>query len=410
MRAILSLLAVSALVAAGCGDSGEAAPAELVSSVVRSEPDATAPVADLVTGCNDAGFALWRTQDRATNLVFSPMSIDHALLMARAAADERTGAAIDAALSLPSGDSAHAAWNTLEQTLAAAAANQPDVTLTIADRIWPRSNVTPDQTWVDLLAADHGVTVQPLDFAGDRAGSRDAINDWVAQQTHQLIPELVPEGFIDERTVLVLTDAVYLAARWQRIFGKYGPETADFTRLDGSKISVDFLTELELGDFPHGRTDGLSFATIPYEGEDLEMLLIVPDEGRFAEMRGKLDQAMVDAIDGAGVTGPYKLMMPKWSTTTSIDLLPWLESIGAAPGLYPAISPEAFIDRAVHGADIKVDEQGTVAAAATVIGFQETGPPEPEMTVAADRPFLYLIRDRTTGLVPFAGQVTDPTL
>ena len=407
MRRYLPLV-LGALFVAGCA-GGVAAPAELSSNVARDQPDPGAPVAQLVTGFNNAGFDLWRTQESTSNLVFSPMSIDHALLMARAAADERTGAAIDQALGLPAGTAAHAAWNTIEQRITEGAADQPDIKLTLADRIWPGSDVTPEQTWVDLLTADHGVTVQPLDFNGDPAGSRDTINEWVADQTEQLIPELVPQGVIDDTTVLVLTDAVYLAARWQRIFGKYGPETADFTLMDGSAVPVEFLTEMELGDYPHGRMDGLSFAAIPYVGEDFEMLLIVPDEGRFSEIRDGLDQAMVDTIDEAGFTGPYKLMMPKWATKTSLDILPWLKAIGAAPGLYPAISPDAFIDAALHGADITVDEQGTVAAAATVIGFQENGPPEPEMTIAADKPFLYLIRDRSTGLVLFAGQVTDPS-
>jgi serpin B len=77
-------------------------------------------------------------------------------------------------------------------------------------------------------------------------------------------------------------------------------------------------------------------------------------------------------------------------------------------GNYPSITPDAFIDGALHGADITVDEWGTVAAAATALGFAESGPPEPELSVKADRPFLYLIRHRPTGLVLFAGQVTNP--
>jgi serpin B len=87
----------------------------------------------------------------------------------------------------------------------------------------------------------------------------------------------------------------------------------------------------------------------------------------------------------------------------------WLTDLGVAPGFYPAISPNAYLAEAVHGADIAVDEWGTVAAAATALGFEESGPPEPELTIKANRPFLYLIRHRPTGLVLFGGQVTEPT-
>ena len=63
----------------------------------------------------------------------------------------------------------------------------------------------------------------------------------------------------------------------------------------------------------------------------------------------------------------------------------------------------------MHGADIAVDEVGTEAAAATALGFDESGAEDPELTVAAERPFLYLVRHVPTGAVLFAGQVTDPT-
>jgi serpin B len=139
------------------------------------------------------------------------------------------------------------------------------------------------------------------------------------------------------------------------------------------------------------------------------MLVIVPEEGRFAELRDALDQAFLAEIDATFTTGPYELLIPAWETTTQIDLLDWLKRTGVAPGHYPAISPDAFLDAAVHGADIAVDEWGTVAAAATGLGFNESGPPEPELVVAADKPFLYLIRHRDSGLVLFVGQVTDPT-
>ncbi len=139
------------------------------------------------------------------------------------------------------------------------------------------------------------------------------------------------------------------------------------------------------------------------------MLVIVPDEGRFAEIRDGLDQAFLDKVDDTFTTGPYELRLPAWKTNTQIDLIGWLSDIGAAPGSYPAISPDAFLGAAVHGSNITVDEWGTVAAAATALGFEESGPPEPELVVAADQPFLYLIRHRESGLILFTGQVIDPT-
>ncbi|MCP3939089.1 MAG: serpin family protein, partial [Actinomycetia bacterium] len=101
--------------------------------------------------------------------------------------------------------------------------------------------------------------------------------------------------------------------------------------------------------------------------------------------------------------------MPEWETTTAFDFLDWLKGLGIAPGNYPGIAPDAFLAGAVHGADITVDELGTEAAAATALGFVESGSPQPEIVVAADRPFFYLVRHVGTGAILFAGQVTDPT-
>ncbi len=372
----------------------------------RAEPVSDAPVEELAEGLARAGFALWASSVSDTNFVLSPMSVGHALLMARAAADEPTGAAIDAALSIPR--SAHDAWNAIDLAIAEFTRTQDEVTVTIADAIFPRIDVQPDQDWIDLLSTHHGAIVESLDFAREPDASKEQINGWISDQTEGLIRDLLPDGFIQPSTVLVLTDAVYFKARWERVFGKYSPVTGDFTTLDGSVVSLDFMQELELGS-GRGTGHGFAAAEIPYVGGDFSMLLIVPDQGRFTELRQRLFDGLLPEIDAVLETGPFELWLPKWQTTSELDLLDWLTDIGAAPGSYPRISPGVFLGGGIHAADITVDEWGTVAAAATALGFESSGPPEPDVQVRADKPFLYLIRHQPSGLVLFAGQVTDPT-
>lgn len=382
------------------------------SSTDRAVVDSAAPAAEVAAAINEVGWALWATHPdlmAEENAVISPSSIGHALLMARAAADEPTAAAIDAALGFPEQLTAHEGWNAIDQAITAAADEQEELTVTMADRIWPRVGVEPSQDWIDLLAAYHGTTVQSLDFVQDETGSRDTINQWVSDQTEELIPELLPAGFFTPQTVLVLTDAVYFKARWERVFGKYGPVQGEFTLLDGSVLDIELLHELELSS-RRGTGDGYVGAEIPYTGGEFSMLVIVPDQGRFTDVRDRLGPDLLEEIDASFITGPFELLLPRWKDKTEqLDFMPWLNDIGAAPGHYPQITPNAFLDAAVHGADITVDEWGTVAAAATGLGFRLSGPPQPELTVAADKPFLYLIRHQDTGLVLFLGQVTDPT-
>lgn len=328
--------------------------------------------------------------------------------MAEAAGDDATADAIRVAFGLPEGLSAHQAWNAMDQTIAQAADGQEQITITMADRIWPRLDVTPEQSWVDLLAAEHGSDVRSLDFAGDAEGSRELINNWVSDQTAGLIPDLLSPGFISPNTVLVLTDTLYFEAQWQRPFGKYDAISDSFTLLNGSTVNVEFMRELELA-APRGKGDGFVGAEIPYRGGEFSMLVLVPEEGRFAEVRERLNQDLLDEIDATFTTGPYELLLPKWTSNSTIALTDWLREVGASPGSYPSISPNATLDAAVHGADIAVDEVGTVAAAATGLGFDTSGPAEPDLTVKADKPFLYVIRHRSSGLILFAGQVNDPT-
>ncbi len=381
--------------------------------LVRAPIMADAKVGDLAAGFTNAGFDLMRTQPADTNLIFSPLSIGHALLMARAAADDATGAAIDDAFGLPAGMEAHDAWNTLDAAIADSNVTQtaPDGSrtpvVTVSDRLWPSTAASPNQNWVDLMATHHGADVETIDVS-DPEASRSRINDWVSEQTQTLIPELLPENFITSNTVLVLTDTIYFKADWRSVFGKYGPESGAFTRLDGSMVDLSYLVDLEQSGI-RGLGDGYSGAEIPYLGDDYAMLLIIPDEGRFDEVRQRLSQDLLAEIDNTFTTGPYELRMPKWEASSTINLADWLTELRIAPGAYPGIGPGVFLAEAIHGADITVDENGTVAAAATALGFDESGPGEPEIVIAAERPFFYVVRHVESGAVLFAGQVVDPT-
>ncbi|MCP5030000.1 MAG: serpin family protein [Actinomycetia bacterium] len=407
-RLIASFLAL-AMIASACGSDGGRAGQELATDVEREPASGSAPVTETARALNSIGFSLFETLPPDLSTILSPSSIGHAVLMARAAADESTGSAIDSAMGLPAGVEAHDGWNAIDQAIGDAVAVEDELTITMADRLWPRLDVDPDQEWLDLLASRHGADVLPLDFGGDTEGSREVINQWVAEQTEDLIPELLAPGFVTAETVLVLTDTLYLAARWQQVFGKYGTETAPFHRLDGSTVEVELMRDLELG-APRGVGDGYAGAEIPYVGGQFSMLVIVPQEGRFTEVRDRFGPQLLAEIDGSFSTGPYELLLPGWKDTSTIDLLPLLTGIGAAPGSYPSISPGAVLGAAVHGADITVDDWGTVAAAATALGFDESGPPEPELTIRVDRPFLYAIRNVDSGLILFLGQMVDPSV
>lgn len=295
----LVLAVIVGMLASACGDGVGGFGGAILSpssGVERADPNQSAPLVELAADFNEAGFEFWRTQPADENLVFSPVSIAHTLLMARAAADVPVGSAIDGLFDLPEGQAAHEAWNTIDQMIASDADANEETTLKIADRIWPAIDVRPSQQWLDLLASHHGASVQTLDFRGDPESSRDVINSWISEQTESLIPELVPEGMISEQTLVMLTDAIYFGASWTIAFSEEFNVSDEFMSLDGPSIETEYMHKVQIDDRA-ALGEGYVAAEIAYAGEAFSMVVIVPAEGQFADLRDRLDQNLIDEID-----------------------------------------------------------------------------------------------------------------
>ena len=283
----------------------------------------------------------------------------------------------------------------------------------LANREFPDTGFATADGYDEVLARWFGAGIEPLPLQAEPEPSRARINEWVSERTEGLIPELLPAGFVNDLSVMVLVNALYLQADWARPFGKYPTEEAPFTRLDGSTVTVPLMHELELSG-PAVEAGDYAATEIPYEDDELSMLVIVPADGRYEEIEARLGGDLIAEIDAAAATAAVELWLPRFESNASLDLRSAMEGGLGVQGLFgvpgwDGIAPGITLEQAVHAADISVDEIGTVAAAATGLGFAESGPPEPEITVRADRPFLYLIRHRPTGAVLFVGRVMDPT-
>lgn len=368
-----------------------------------------------INGVGTALLELAVAEGGEVNTVVSPTSVAHAVLMLRDAGDPATVSAVDAMFGFPAGLAAHEAWNALDHRIEAgngtrrssSGSGERTPTVTIAGRVWPALGSQPDPSWLALLASRHGIEVEPIDVERPEA-VRQRVNDWVAEETEGIIRDLLPAGAVSRDTEMLVTDAVYFAAEWERSFTEHGPVDAWFVTLGGDPVTASFLVEFDLG-APRGVGDGWAAAELPYRGGDWSMLVVVPDAGTFAAFRSDFGPDVLAEIDAGLSTGPYELRVPVWSGSSKLDLLPWLREAGVAPGRYP--DADHVLTGGLHAAHIEVDEYGTVAAAATalVVG-PEAGPPEPEVRIVADRPFLFVIRHVDTGLILFQGQVVDPTL
>jgi serpin B len=155
-----------------------------------------------------------------------------------------------------------------------------------------------------------------------------------------------------------------------------------------------------------------------YVGGALAMLLVVPDAGGLAALEGSLPDGILDDVIAALSGAEVDLQMPRWDIETSAQLADLLAELGMPTAFsdaadFSGISRDTAlaISAVVHQANITVDENGTEAAAATAVVVGATSAPEPTDVVELhiDRPFVFVLRDTSTGAVTFLGRVADPS-
>jgi len=422
-----ALAAVLALAAAACGgDGGTASGGLIASDLQRAAPTASAAdVAAVAAGNNAfaaAAYALLAAQESG-NLVYSPASIRLALAMTYAGAQGQTAAEMAEVLHFDlQGEALHAAFNALDQELASrnlAPYTLQDgverkVQLSIANSLWGQQGFTFTPEFLDTLAANYGAGMRVVDFVAATEAARQAINEWVAGETNDRITDLIPEGALNEMTRLVLTNAVYLDATWSSVFAKDATSDAPFFLFDGSQVTVPTMYQSTF--FPYAAGDGWQAVELPYVGEHLAMVFLVPDTGRFAEVEGLVAAGLLDQVV-AGLEGvEVRLALPKFEFRFKASVAGLL----AGMGMPTAFDPDAadfsgmstenalFISDVIHEAFIKVDEEGTEAAAATAVIMETMSAPSEVIDLSIDRPFLFSLYDRETGEILFLGRVLNP--
>jgi len=434
MRQRISLLICASIVALGVFLSGCPAPdqddsqyGELVKSEKARE---TSPVVDpadltgLAQGNSEFAIDLYqsvRSQDG--NLFYSPYSISLALAMTYAGARNQTEQQMADTLHFTlSQEQLHPAFNALDLELASrgeGAAGQDDegFRLNIANAIWGQSGYPFLMEFLDVLAVNYGAGLRLLDFMSDPDGSRVTINDWVAEQTEEKIQDLIPEGAVDTLTRLVLTNAVYFNAAWASPFEEEDTRDDAFHLLDGTEITVPMMSQTE--HLPYTEGDGYQAVELPYDGQELSMVILLPDAGQFDEYEDSFDIEQLDTIVDNLSTSKVALTMPKFTYESEFSLAQTLDTMGM-PDAFSASADFSGIDGVpgrlvitdvIHKAFVLVDESGTEAAAATAVIVGATSAPNGQdvIEVTVDRPFIFLIRDIQTRMILFIGRVLDPT-
>ncbi len=369
----------------------------------------------------------WAMLDQVTseseepeNLIFSPMSIHTTVFMASLGAKGETLSQMDDVLEIAELREDYAPGNIamgyelLLDDLQPE--NEANYQLMVANAMWGQKGYPWDETFENELETHFDAPVQEIDFA-QSSKAADKINNWVADKTNDKITDLVSADDLTDDVRLMLVNTVYFKAKWQSTFEKHETSKKDFTVSEDETIEVDMMFQEEY--FDYFETDDLQVVAMPYEGRDVSMVVILPrDDDGLADAR----QWMTDGNLCANVENLERkniaISLPKFTIRTTLNLKDTLEAMGMTDAFtesadFSGMSPNATEDKlhifdAVHQAFIKVDEDGTEAAAATGMwGGVTSIPPEP-IEFNADHPFVFVLRHNPTGEVLFAGQVVRP--
>jgi len=432
MRKILvSVSAIAVLALAACGvipaGPGEGrAPGEAVASNLErvSAPEVSDATLDtLVEGNTTFALELYHRlaeEQSGENLFYSPYSISLALAMTYAGARGETEEQMADALHyrLPQ-EELHPAFNSLDQNLAsrgegAEGKDDEGFRLNIANAIWGQEDYTFLDAFLDTLAENYGAGLRVLDFASAPEEARTAINEWVSEKTEGKIEELIARGAITPGTRLVLTNAIYFNAAWAEPFEEEQTEDGAFRLLDGGEVTVPMMRQTT--SFGYAESQGYQAIELPYDGRELSMVILLPEDGEFEAFEAALDAEEMAAIVDDLAYEQVNLTMPSFEFSSGFGLKDALMALG----MPKAFSGEAdfsgmtgsrglFISDVIHKAFVSVDEEGTEAAAATAVEMAESAMPSEPIEVSVDRPFIFAIRDMETGAVLFVGRVLDPS-
>ena len=353
------------------------------------------------------------------NIFYSPYSLSVALSMTYAGARGETEQQMAEALSFYlSQDQLHPAFNYLDQELAgrgegAQGKDEEGFRLNIVNDIWGQKNFTFLSDFLDTLAENYGAGLRILDFINAPEESRITINDYISEQTEEKIKDLIPEGVIDVMTRLVLTNAIYFNAAWEYPFSEDMTSDGVFHLLDGGEVTVPMMSQGESLGYTEG--DDYQAVELKYDGEELSMVILLPDSGQFENFEMSLDAGLLNDIIDNLENKPVELTLPKWEYESSFMMKETLRAMGMPIAFTDGAdfsgmtgNRDLYIADVVHKAFVSVDEAGTEAAAASAVIMKLTAMPTDVATVTVDRPFIFLIRDIETGAILFFGRVVNP--
>ena len=371
----------------------------------RKDISLTRAEQELVNSNNDFAFNLFRKVTSQKSEIVSPISITYALGMLNNGAVGETQAEINKVLGF--GETGADGINAFCRKMQTEAPKLDKLTkVMIANTIYMNKGYELKTDFISKAKTFYDATPETRDFADGK--TRDVINKWGNDHTEGMIPEVLKKEEFDPSAVSYLLNAIYFKGAWAEKFDKSNTKKETFK---GYSVETQVAMMHQEHEFNYAETDDCQVLRLPYGNNAYSMTILLPKEGKtisnvLAALTAEtwqryqwMDSAIVD------------VKLPRFESKSDVDLTKIMPALGMPKAFIPSAefpnfcNVQTYIGLMKQVAKIKLNEEGTEAAAITVIGLNMAMPSEPQrVTFHATRPFLYVISERSTGAIFFVGQ------
>lgn len=362
-------------------------------------------------------FKLLVSDREKQNTFLGPFSLYNALAMTYAGAEGNTAKEMERVLNITSsGQNIHNKFKTTLENMHKRE-EKADYKLTIANALWGQKGTAFKKSFISLVNKCYDAGLNDLDFKQQPEKACNHINRWVSNKTNDKISKLISPQAITPMTRLILTNAVYFKGRWADTFSKQMTSEKPFTLLNGRTVKTQMMRKSTT--YNYTESENWQVLQLPYVKNDLAMVIFLPktDNTLTKLVEDELNSELINTHLNNLQRKQVNVTIPKFKLKNHFQLATTLQNMGMPSAFDPnkadfsnmSKEEKLFISDVIHKTYIKVNEEGTEAAAATGVQMKATSVPTQKPTqFRADHPFVFLIRDLHNHNILFLGQLVNP--
>lgn len=382
------------------------------------KPNEKIRTAQAAVSVNEFTFDIYKKASeklQGENLFISPYSVSSALAMVYSGARGITEKQMDQVLRFD--PDIHKRMGAL--TKAINSVPEDIAQINVANAIWPSKDEKILPEFAQTVQSYYGADLKALNYKANPEAARRTINKWVEKQTKEKIKDILPGGVLTKETKMVLTNAVYFKSEWQEQFQAVNTVPRPFWKDKENSVKVPTMSRYAES-LNYVKLENAEMAELPYSGGRFSMLVLLPSaDYAIEDLEKTLDAGNFAKWTASMKPNRVKLFLPKFKQENDYELSDYLSEMGMPSAFTPGEADfsgitgfnDISISNILHKTFVEVAEEGTEAAAATaVIVMRASMPPDEGGAVVfrADRPFIYVIKDNSTGAILFIGRYSKP--